>query len=175
MYAAHFAAGLAVKGRAPRAPIWALLTAAFLPDFFWIGFSAIGLEPANSRVFFDDWSHSLLSVTFEATVFAMLFYRRSLAVWLPIWIAGLSHFLLDLPIHPKPLALYPHAAIHAPWDLWNWATAKGLLGITPYWWGQLAVVGVLLAIYATGAKKSGIPKHLVAASCVSILGLHLLV
>jgi hypothetical protein len=175
MYAAHFAAGLAIKGRAPKAPTWALLTGAFLPDFFWIGFAAIGLEPATSKVFFDDWSHSLVSVLVEATAFALLFYRRGLTVWLPVWLAVISHFLLDLPIHPKPIALYPHAAIHAPWDLWAWATAKGFLGITPYWWIQLAIVFVLLAIYAAGAKKSGISNNLVAATCISVLGLHLLI
>ena len=27
MYAAHFAAGLAIKGRIPRTPTWALMTA----------------------------------------------------------------------------------------------------------------------------------------------------
>src|ERR1700678_4029770 len=112
MYAAHFAAGLAIKGRAPKAPTWALLTGAFLPDFFWIGFAAIGLEPATSKVFFDDWSHSLVSVLVEATAFALLFYRRALTVWLQVWLALISHYFLDLPIHPKPIALYPHAAIH---------------------------------------------------------------
>ena len=36
MYAAHFAAGLAIKGKVEKAPLWALLIGAFVPDFIWI-------------------------------------------------------------------------------------------------------------------------------------------
>ena len=47
MYAAHFAAALAVKG--PRvsaeAPAWALPTAAFVPDLAWIALARLGVEP----------------------------------------------------------------------------------------------------------------------------------
>jgi hypothetical protein len=32
MYAPHFAAALAIKGRAREAPLWALLIGAFIPD-----------------------------------------------------------------------------------------------------------------------------------------------
>jgi len=174
MYAPHFAAALAIKGRAPKAPAWALLTAAFLPDLVWIVLAGAGIEPADPKIFFDAWSHSILSVIVEATAFALLFYRRGPAVWLPIWLAGLSHLLLDLPIHPKPLALYPHASIHAPWDLWSWGLSKVWLGISPYWWIQSALVLVFLAIYASGAKRSGIPGNLVAASCIGVIGLKLL-
>jgi len=46
MYAAHFAAGLAIKSRAPQAPTWALLVGAFIPDFVWIAF---GLAASSRR------------------------------------------------------------------------------------------------------------------------------
>jgi len=59
VYAAHFAAGLAIKSCVPEAPAWALLTGAFLPDFVWIALANRGIEPANPQIFFDDWSHSL--------------------------------------------------------------------------------------------------------------------
>jgi hypothetical protein len=62
MYAAHFAAGLAIKSYAPKAPTWALLVGAFLPDFFWVAFGLAGIEPSQGTAFFDDWSHSLAMV-----------------------------------------------------------------------------------------------------------------
>ena len=62
MYAPHFAAVLAIKARVPRAPLSALLIGAFLPDLLWMVLARIGVEPAQFFNFFDDWSHSLLSV-----------------------------------------------------------------------------------------------------------------
>ena len=173
MYAAHFAAGLAIKSRAPAAPTWAVLTAAFLPDFVWIGLAAAGVEPANGKVFFDEWSHSLVSIGVEASLFAALFWRSGPAVWAPIWLAGASHFLLDLPIHPAPLALYPHSAIHAGWNLWAWGLTKSALGQSNYWWIQLGVMLALLAVYALSAKKAAIPWNVAAATCLAVFGLHL--
>ncbi len=172
MYAAHFAAALAIKGLAPRTSAWALLCGAFIPDFLWIGLAAVGVEPADSKIFFDDWSHSLASITLEATIFAFLFYRRGPRVFVPAWLAVFSHFVLDFLIHPQPLALYPHSSIHLGWDLWSWGLSKAFLGATHYWWIQFAVILALLAIYSTGARKSGIPANLVAASCVTVIGLH---
>jgi hypothetical protein len=174
MYAAHFAAGLAVKGCAPKAPAWALLSAVFIADFVWISLAAIGLEPADPNVYFDEWSHSLLSILFEASLFALLFYRRGPSVWLPIWIATCSHFILDWPIHPSPMALYPHSSLHIGFNLWHWGLSKSWLGRTHYWWIQCVVVLALLAIYIKGSRKSGNPANLIAASAIMVFGLHLI-
>lgn len=174
MYAAHFAAGLAISSRAPRAPLWALLAACFLPDIVWIVLAASGVEPAGPSVFFDDWSHSLASIVVEASLFALLFIRRGLYVWLPIWLAVASHFLLDVLIHPKPLALYPHATWHAPWDLWSWGLAKTPWLFTHYWWVQFGIIVPLVALYAIGARKQALPANLIAATALSLLALQLL-
>jgi hypothetical protein len=173
MYAAHLAAGLAVKGHAPKAPAWTLLTAAFLADGVWIALAAAGIEPAYG-VFFDEWSHSLVSILAEATLFALCFYRWGREVWLPVWIAGASHFLLDWPIHPAPIAAYPHASMHLGWQLWDWGLAKSPMGPSHYWWIQLAVVVVLLAIYVRGAMQGRLRGQLIAASVAIVVGLHLL-
>jgi hypothetical protein len=174
MYAAHFAAGLAIRSRAPKAPAWILLTGAFVPDFLWIGFAALGLEPAGPRVFFDDWSHSFASIMIEATIFAVFFYRWGIGIWFPAWLAVFSHFLLDLPIHPARLALFPHSSVHLGWDLWSWGEERAWLGMTNYWWIQLIVVLLLLAIYAGNRSVTRIAPNLAAATCVAVLGLHLL-
>ena len=173
MYAAHFAAGLAIKSRAPQAPTWALLTGVFIPDFFWIAFGLAHIEPSQGPAFFDDWSHSLLMVIVWATLFALCFWRRGPSVAWPVWLAVFSHFLLDFPIHPKPLALYPHSSAHLGWNLWEFGLTKLWFG-TPYWWLQLAVLIVLSLVYIQGARRLRVPNNTIAASCLILLGLHLI-
>jgi hypothetical protein len=76
MYAPHFAAALAIKGKSPGAPLWALLIGAFIPDLVWMALARLGFEPAQRSNFFDDWSHSLVSVAILATLFALAFLRK---------------------------------------------------------------------------------------------------
>ena len=173
MYAAHFAAGLAIKSRVPDTPTWAVMTAVFVPDFAWIILARAGIEPAQPPVFFDDWSHSLAMVVLYATLFALPFWRRARPVAIALWIAVFSHFLLDLPIHPKPLALYPHSWLHLGWNLWGWGAANPF-GATNYWWAQLFVVTALTLVYVQGRRRLQLPANLLLASCVLLLSLHLL-
>jgi membrane-bound metal-dependent hydrolase YbcI (DUF457 family) len=173
MYAAHFAAALAVKGRVPQAPAWALVSAVFLPDFVWIALAGLGIEP-TVPVFFDDWSHSLIMIVVWATVFAALFWRSGKDIALAVWIAGLSHFFLDFLIHPARLALYPHSSVHLGWNLWQYGLTKSWLGATRYWWYELATLAVLLALYVWFSRRSRLPLNLVAASCVTVIGLHMM-
>ena len=175
MYAAHFAAALAVKGRMPRVSTWALMTAVFLPDLIWIVLAGLGVEPTlPPRGFFDDWSHSLAMIVVWATLFAVVFWRSGKPVVLAVWIAGLSHFFLDFLIHPARLALYPHSSVHLGWDLWQYGLTRSWLGATRYWWYELATLIVLLALYLWFSRKNRLPLNLVAASCVSVIGLHLM-
>ena len=128
MYTAHFAAALAVKARAPQVPAWALLTAAFIPDFAWIVLAVLGVEPTQPPLgFFDDWSHSLLMIVVWASLFAALFWSKGKHVMLPVWVAGLTHIPLDFLIHPARLALYPHSSVHLGWNLWAWGQERGCL------------------------------------------------
>jgi len=174
MYAAHFAAGLAIGARVRRAPMWALLAGVFLPDVVWIALSAAGVEPAGSPVFFDDWSHSLVSVALEATVFALCFVRGGKAAWMPVWLAVASHFLLDAIIHPRPIAIYPHSTIHLPWNLWHWGEAQTALGFTHYWWVQLGIMVPLLCVYVMGSRQQEFALDLTWATVLTVLGLHLI-
>jgi len=175
MYAAHFAAGLAIKARVPRTPTWALMTAVFLPDFVWIVLAWAGIEPTlPPRGFFDDWSHSLVMVLVWAALFAGIFWRRGWPVVISIWIAGLSHFFLDFVIHPAKLALYPNSSVHLGWNLWQYGLTKSWLGATRYWWFESVVLLVLISFYAGYARRNRLQPNLVAASCVTVIGLHLL-
>lgn len=174
MYAAHFAAALAIKSQAPKAPVSALLLGAFLPDFAWVALGVAGLEPSQGPRFFDDWSHSLAMVVVWATLFAICFWRKGWAVTLPVWLAVMSHFLLDLPIHPKKIALYPYSSIHLGWNSWDFGLTSFWLGASRYWWVQLAVLIALIAIYVFGAQRERLPANLIAASGVTMIGLHLM-
>jgi len=173
MYAPHFAAALAIKGRAREAPLWALLIGAFIPDLLWIALSRICIEPAQTSNFFDDWSHSLVSVAILATLFASAFLRRGKPVFIAIWLAVFSHFLLDFPVHPKRLALAPLTGIYLGWDLLAWGSRPGWLGAINDWWLQAAVLLVLLLVYATAARRNNL-QPAVAASVTFLIGIQLL-
>jgi hypothetical protein len=174
MFAAHLAAGLAIKAQVPKAPALALLTGAFVPDLVWIGLATVGVERTDRAVFFDDWSHSLVMVVVWGIVFALPFLRLGAGVAAAVWAAVFSHFLLDLPFHPKDLALYPYSNVHLGWNLWDIGADKSLLGATNFWWAQLVVLLVLLAAYALAARARAFPANLIGASCVTVVGLHLL-
>lgn len=171
MFAAHFAVGLAIGARA-RAPMSALLAGEFHPDVVWIGLAAAGIEPSASSVLFDGWSHSFVSVLVEATVFALFFARKGVRVWLPVWLAVMSHVVLDAIIHPSPIALYPHASLRLPWDLWRWGSLPAGLGFSHYWWVQFAIMAALLGVYVTASLRSSFPRNLVGATVLLMLGLH---
>jgi hypothetical protein len=175
MFAAHLAAGLAIKAAQPKAPTWALLTAAFLPDVLWIVFAGIGLEPSSDALFFDGWSHSAASIVVEAALFALCFYRSGRAVAIAVGLAVLSHLPLDALIHPQPLELWPHAPFLLGHPSWSWAQVSLALSKSRYWWVQLAIVVPLLAFYSHRAIKNDVPINLVGASCLVVLGLHLII
>jgi hypothetical protein len=121
MTAAHFAAAVAIKSRVPKASTTVLIFAAFIPDFIWIILATSGIEPTKRENFFDDWSHSLLMILVYATIYSLLFWKRGRSVLVAIWLAVFSHFILDMPVHPKDLALYPTRRC-----TWDWAFHRPL-------------------------------------------------
>jgi hypothetical protein len=164
MYAAHFGAALAIKSRVWYAPAWALLVAAFLPDILWIPLATLGIE-SQPTAWHDDWSHSLLMVLVWATLLALSFIRRGRLVATAIWLAVFSHFLLDLPIHPKDLALYPHSTIHLGLGLWS-------IGRFNYWLVETAILVVLTIVYVRGARVHKLSISRIAGTCLLLLVLH---
>jgi membrane-bound metal-dependent hydrolase YbcI (DUF457 family) len=121
-----------------------------------------------------DWSHSLVSVAILATLFASAFLRRGKPVFVTILLAVFSHFLLDFPVHPKQLALAPLSGVYLGWDLLAWGSRAGWLGAINDWWLQLAVLLVLLLVYAIGSRRTDLQPTAVAGSCVLLIGIQLL-
>jgi hypothetical protein len=164
--AAHFAAALAIKSRVPKAPTWALIVGAFIPDFIWIALATAGIEPTNRQIFFDDWSHSLLSIVIYAALYALLFRSQGRGVAIAMAVAVLSHFVLDLPVHPRDLAIYPHSSLHLGF---------GLSAIAPmnYWYIQLVAVVLLLTPYVVSVRNRCVAPYQLFASTVLVLGWHI--
>jgi hypothetical protein len=167
MFAAHFAAGLAIKSQVPETPIRPLLAAVFVPDFLWIAFATLGVEPTAKDRFFDGWSHSLLMVLVYAAIVAFMFRPHGRAVAAALFVAVLSHFVLDLPIHPRPLELYPHSGFRFDLHL-------GPVSPMRYWVVQLAVVIALLAVYVAGMFRLRESRARIAQTCVGLLSLHVI-
>src|SRR5688572_1854571 len=127
MYAGHFAAALAIKGREPRAPTWALLVGVGVLDVLFGVFVLAGIErasltpsiPPGFSLDYIDWSHSLAMSVVWSGLFAAGFIRHGRHVMIAVGVAVFSHFLLDLPMHPPDLALWPNASVHVGLNLWQ--------------------------------------------------------
>lgn len=156
MYAGHFAAGFAIKAQQPRAPTWALLLGVGILDvlfgvFVPLGVERVTLTPGISPGFqldYIDWSHSLAMSLVWAMLFALFFLRRGRAVATTVAFAVFSHFLLDLPMHPADLALWPGSGIHIGFGLWRVLP-------TGWWWVELGFIAVACSYYVVRARRLG--------------------
>lgn len=156
MYAGHYAAGLALKAKQPEAPTWALLLGVGFLDvlfgiFVMLGIERVTVTPGISPGFsldFIDWSHSLVMSLVWAMLFAGFFWKRGHTVMLAIGFAVFSHFLLDWPMHPHDMALWPHSATHIGFGLWTKSP-------TGWWWMELAFILAGCAYYVVRARRLG--------------------
>ena len=148
MYVGHFAAGLAIKASEPRAPTWALLVGVGLLDILFGPFVLVGIEratvtPSVSPGFsldYIDWSHSLVMSLVWSVLFGAAFARYGRRVMTAVGFAVFSHFLLDVPMHPPDLALWPNSTAHLGFGLWRtWPNG--------WWFFEFAVIVALWAYY----------------------------
>lgn len=148
MYAGHFAAGLALKGRVPEAPTWGLLLGVGMLDVLFGPFVLAGIErasitPGVSPGFsldYIDWSHSLVMSLVWAGLFALAFRGRGGKIAAVMGVAVFSHYLMDLPMHPGDMALWPGSAVHLGFGLWR-VLPNG------WWWVELGVIALGLSYY----------------------------
>lgn len=155
MYAGHFAAGLALKAKTPEAPTWGILLGVGLLDLLFGPFVLLGLErvtvtPGVSPGFsldYIDWSHSLLMSVVWAALFGVLFLRWGRPIASVMAVAAFSHFVLDWPMHPDDLALWPNSAAHVGLGLWRSLP-------TGWWFVELALIVACGAYYLERARRS---------------------
>ena len=150
MYAGHFAAGLAIKAKVPTGAL--LFGTGFLDVLFRL-FVILGLEKATMTphvspgfsLDFIDWSHSLMMSLLWAVLFASVFIRRGWLVAGAVALAVFSYFLLDLPMHPPDLALWPHARAPIGLGLWHRLPVG-------WWWVELAFITGACAYYVVRSR-----------------------
>lgn len=150
MYAGHFAAALVIKKHAPAAPGWGLFVGVGVLDLLFgplvlAGIERVTVTPGISPGFsldYIDWSHSLLMSAIWSVTYATLFVRRGRVVALAMGLAVFSHFLLDLPMHPADLALWPGADVHLGTGVWQrlptgwWFVELGVIAACWYYWAR---------------------------------------
>jgi hypothetical protein len=175
MYAGHFAAGLALKGRVPSAPTWGILMGVGVLDLLFgplvlAGIEQVSMTPGQSPGFsldHIDWSHSLLTSVVWSCLFGLLFIRRGRTVAWIIGFAVFSHFVLDFVMHPADLALWPGSDVHLGLGLWRSLP-------TGWWFVELALVGACLGYYWKCSREDGSFGGRVLGVVVTVLVLHVL-
>ena len=78
-------------------------------------------------------------------LFAAVFARYGRGVMTAMGLAVFSHFLLDLPMHPPDLALWPYSTAHLGFGFWRIAP-------NGWWFLELTVIVVLWAFYWQRAR-----------------------
>ncbi len=175
MYAGHYAAGLAIKATRPQAPTWAILLGVGFLDvlfgiFVMLGIERVTLTPGVSPGFlldFIDWSHSLAMSLVWAALFSSFFWRRGVAVAVAIAFAVFSHFLLDWPMHPADLALWPHAGAHIGMGLWQQLPVG-------WWWLELGFIAAGCSYYVAQARRHGTFGGRAIWACAVVVLLHII-
>jgi membrane-bound metal-dependent hydrolase YbcI (DUF457 family) len=155
VYAGHFAAAVVLRAKEPQAPFWAILIGVGFLDLLFGPFVLLGIERATVTPDVSpgfsldhiDWSHSLAMSVVWSVLFGALFLKRGRRVATVIAIAVFSHFLLDLPMHPPDLALWPGSSIHIGLGLWRSLPSA-------WWFVELAVIIAACAYYIRQARHS---------------------
>lgn len=159
MFVGHLGAALVAKRVEPRAPLGALVAAAFGLDLIWpmlllAGVEQVRIDPGNTAFTPLDfahypWSHSLSM----AVIWAVVAGRVSIAILrranagIVIGLVVLSHWLLDFITHRPDLPLWPGGPL-VGLGLWN--SVPATIAVE----GLLFVVSILLYLRATRARSA---------------------
>ena len=146
MYPGHFAIGLAIKAKVPRAPTIGLMIGVGLLDYLYGVFVMFGIEGGTFRHLDCTWSHSLVMSLLYSALFAAAFYRWGTRVVAAMAIAVFSHFMLDVLSHNPDMDLWPHSAVE--------------MGLGPYFggfggWFELLVSVSGCSVYVLCARRNG--------------------
>lgn len=147
MYAGHFATALALKAARPRVPSWTLLLGGGLLDVAFGVLAIAGVEGgapdyAQSHRLEIPWSHSLLGAGVLALGFALVMRRWAPGAAWVLFAAVLSHWALDVAVHPADMRLWPGSPAFG---------FRGIFGPVSGWFETLLVLAAL-AFYAARAR-----------------------
>jgi hypothetical protein len=135
--------------------MWGILIGVGLLDLLFGPFVLLGIEeatvtPGQSPGFsldYIDWSHSLLMSLVWSAAYAAMFFRFGGRVAGVMGLAAFSHFVLDFPMHPPDLALWPGSSAHLGLGLWQ-VLPQG------WWFVELAFIALAGGYYLRAAKRS---------------------
>jgi hypothetical protein len=162
MTAGHFGFAAAVKSKAPRVPLWALMLATYLLDVVFIFLVSAGIEnfsPMNPGqpsyggvIIHAYYSHSLVGAILISVIAGLaanwLWDKRTGVV---ICAVVFSHWILDLIVHRPDLPVLPGNLGNLPllgFGLWNLPVVSALLELA------LALGGTYL-YYQTAKNAPG--------------------
>jgi len=163
MFIGHFAmafgAKALLKNKAPALSLGTAFLAAQFVDLLWptlllAGVERVEINPGDTaftplNFVFYPISHSLVSVVFWSSIFAMAYVmiRRNVAAAVTVGFLVLSHWLLDLVTHRPDLPLVPGGRVFVGLGLWNSVAWTLLIEFALY------ALGVWLYTRATVAKN----------------------
>ncbi|MBP7701643.1 MAG: hypothetical protein KA098_03505 [Phenylobacterium sp.] len=149
MFVGHYAASLAAKAIAPRAPLWSYVIAAQAIDIGWAALLMAGVEKARIDpslpgstldLYHMPFTHSLPAVVLWSLA-GLLLARAARLPWgaaIAIALVVFSHWLGDLLVHRPDLELW-FGGTKVGFGLWNYpvpeqAVEIGLLGLGAAAW-----------------------------------------
>jgi len=151
MFVGHFGVGFGAKAAAPRASLGTLVLASQFIDLLWPSLLLAGLEtveirPGITKVTPLDFtsypiSHGLLAVVVWGLLFAGVYQvaRKYVAGAVTMFVAVVSHWVLDLLTHRPDLPLWPGSDAKVGLGLWN--SLPGTLAV------ELAIFAAGVAFY----------------------------
>ena len=189
MIAGHFGFAAAVKAKAPRVPLWALMLASVWMDVIFVPLFVAHVETIDvigggapgygNGIIHADWTHSLAGALVISAVFAAvagLVWDRAVAVVLGAVV--FSHWLLDLPMHHHDMPLLPANAGHLPllgFGLWAWPVASMLVELALVIGGAFLYRRAALRVAQddpSATKRANVSSAILLASGVVTLALN---
>lgn len=158
MFVGHFAAGLAMRGRARQVPVAVYVGGAFLLDLFWVAFAITGLDPTS----WSDWSHSLLMALVWSTALAVMFFGFGRGAVVAVWLIVFSHYWLDLLI--QGASLYPNEP-NTP--------AIPIIFTTSAWALQRLLSIAFLIVFVRDEWRAGVLSWRTLVACALVVALSL--
>lgn len=158
MFIGHFAVAFGGKRFAPRVPLALMIAAVAWADLLWTIFLLLGWEHARIAVgdtpftpldLYDyPWTHSLLMLALWGLVLGLAYWlwRKDAAGAVWIWIAVISHWVLDWVTHRPDMPLYPGGP---KFGLGLWNSILGTLIVET----AMFVAGVWIYAKATRTKN----------------------
>lgn len=151
----HLAVGFAAKRLVPELSIFIFLVAAYVIDFLYFIFLAVGIDTID----FDPWSHSLVMAIVWSFLTGLIVFlvSKKLRSGLILGLVAFSHWILDVIVWDNiPIAFDPTQKIglglftKIGFSLTNIQFNSGMLIATSV---EMAMLAVGLVVYISYTKK----------------------